>query len=426
MSEEPIRDAINIDGSLTGSAVGQGAKVEAENIAGRDVNKLEQHLHLHLSSPSDLSKLYQESFPVTYEDDRTYHSLDQALRTLWQVVDPNNKRTGYAVFLQTLAALIEKSDPELASDMRQKLTDLSLDPQNRIFLEELSQVKLPQPEPSATSLLIEIEPRKIRQKGIPAEFRVSFYPWQNGVLQEKHFEEVWFTLDEIPAHVEAVLNNRYHGSIHTLELFVPIDVLVHHSQFDQSEYQDDLGNIFDVDIAPKRFGSAHEIALRSLERQRTRLRHDDNWKKKWSYLIKCPDVNVLAQSVSLLGADLEINLRNSWPLDEGKALATLKLIKHDDLENRLKKVLGLLFGAGVPVILWSRKVSAPLESSDEIELTSFWGKCQQKNYEHLWKMVHDLRRDRDAMANPEHLGNHLTLIWDTPQRMLPDKKEFGE
>ena len=119
-------------------------------------------------------------------------------------------------------------------------------------------------------------------------------------------------------------------------------------------------------------------------------------------------------------------MRNSWPSDERKALITLPLLKQHNLEAKLGKTLGLLFGAGVPVILWSRKALLSLENSGERELDPIWDECHQKNYKRLWNIVHDLRKSDEALTNPAHTGNYLTMVWDTPDRMLPDKKEFGE
>jgi hypothetical protein len=182
----------------------------------------------------------------------------------------------------------------------------------------------------------------------------------------------------------------------------------------------------DVDqwpVAPAQFprplGTQHPVVIRSWERHREPAMHRE-WRRKWDrFKEHCDDADVLDVAVRWIkGADavdpqqLLIQLMNdeavvcvilAFPPPPGRTLG------HDEFAAAVH--------AGVPLLAWYR---------DERDATEFEEEIRQliggQGLSKLPELVHGHRQRAHSNEAPDHLGRHLTLLWDDADR-LPDETE---
>jgi vWA-MoxR associated protein C-terminal domain/Domain of unknown function (DUF4062)/vWA-MoxR associated protein middle region 0 len=86
-----------------------------------------------------------------------------------------------------------------------------------------------------------------------------------------------------------------------------------------------------------------------------------------------------------------------------------------------RDVLNTVFAAGLPVVLWVRREATDERPGpDRAELARLLG---QVPLSLLPDRVWELRRQAVRSPDPDHLGRHLTLLWEDPARRSPDFDE---
>ncbi|MBD2492363.1 hypothetical protein H6G77_33345 [Aulosira sp. FACHB-615] len=186
----------------------------------------------------------------------------------------------------------------------------------------------------------------------------------------------------------------------TIEIFLPRDHLC--DEVEKWMYQDSEG--FDIII-----GEEYRVVVRSYDRlKKLRTQQGSYWRKNWEKVQltwQAPPCYEQAMTVSQACFDPN-NLRN---LLVEKIILKICCNLSDSERNGL---LSAIHSAGTPIIIWSR-----------CELNSL------KNPEHfdalLKKPLHELsacvKEQRRLAADHEmHLGNHLVLWWDDPNRIPPN------
>lgn len=183
--------------------------------------------------------------------------------------------------------------------------------------------------------------------------------------------------------------------------------------------------LIDDPILVKRpLGVRYPIRLRSLERMNHRYlaAYHCSWCQNWDrvrkYLEKNPDPELFDHLQNME------NLKSkplAQQLAEKICLKVTCPIPQDKTEELFKGILM----ATTPIALWTTYKTEPHSSvSAEID------RILSQPLKNLCKSVQKIRAEADAEENEQHLGGHLSLLWDNPYRLLPDTmeelKKFGQ
>ncbi|GFJ95087.1 VMAP-C domain-containing protein [Phytohabitans rumicis] len=267
-----------------------------------------------------------------------------------------------------------------------------------------AQPQPPDPAPAAPirpCLLIQIERDGIDQQACEVRYwiqrRSDSWDPEPGEPRRTTFQRVERVMQEAIRHAESVWRDGQ-GPFE-IELLLPTDLLHEAVEWWRTELEEP---------APTPLCLDYPIVVRSLDRMRATFRHRvwaDRWKALWRpparhrlYWGRPATDDSLDQWNAVLRTDTEIttvSLGTSPERSEGGA----------ELRSALN--------AGVPVILWDRRV--PLDSST-IRLIE---KLAEDEPELLRDRLAELRRAAATAADqPHHPGRHLALLWDDPERTV--------
>ena len=90
---------------------------------------------------------------------------------------------------------------------------------------------------------------------------------------------------------------------------------------------------------------------------------------------------------------------------------------HED-EDR-PDVLYTILDLGAPSALWPRRSGAPDWATQELPKY-----LQPATPDKIPAQIRAIRSRQDAYGDPDHLGNHLTLLWEDPERLPPHARPF--
>ncbi|MBD2616325.1 hypothetical protein H6G94_34695 [Nostoc punctiforme FACHB-252] len=185
----------------------------------------------------------------------------------------------------------------------------------------------------------------------------------------------------------------------TIEIFLPRDRLC--DEVEKWVYQDSEG--FDITI-----GTEYQVVVRSYDRlKQLRTQQGSYWRRNWETVqLTWKDVPCCEQVITISQACFDPNKLRKLLVEKIilKICCNLSNLERNGL-------LSAIHSAGTPIIIWSR-----------CEVNSL------KNPEHfdalLEKPLHELsacvRKQRLAADHEMHLGNHLVLLWDDPNRIPPN------
>ena len=109
--------------------------------------------------------------------------------------------------------------------------------------------------------------------------------------------------------------------------------------------------------------------------------------------------------------DIPLVTDTSNPKELYKTLDSLLAIKFINKIER-KIIMAMLFYAGIPFALWTRK-DIPEEDLNNINIFT---NCCLRN---LSSRIRKQRCDAWHKNNDNHIGNHLSLLWDVNNLVLP-------
>jgi hypothetical protein len=226
------------------------------------------------------------------------------------------------------------------------------------------------------------------------------------------------TLDQIKGSLHDILMELYRRVDDlrraTVELLLPRELLC--LDVDQWLVEDDF-----LEAIP--LGVEHRLVVRSLERAsrpKAALALQAREKALGRKLeegctIACGrDCRVLCLEADLRGGPgLLTTLRDS-PSLVGVALGKAP---HPSPRDPSVDVLNTLFSAGIPVVFWSRRPADDGRATSSDELLGLLG---HEPFGKLPDLIWDKRKEAIRSGDDQHLGRHLTLIWDAPSRPSPD------
>jgi hypothetical protein len=192
-----------------------------------------------------------------------------------------------------------------------------------------------------------------------------------------------------------------------IEVFLPMSLMV----IDVDRW------LIDDPILDKRpLGVRYPVRLRSLERMNTRYlaAYRCSWRQNWdrvrTFLEKNPDTELFEHLQNMEKLKSKSLARQ---LAEKIGLKVTCPIPQDKTEELFK---GILL-ATTPIALWTRcEINRHPDALAKID------RILSQPLNNLCKSVQQIREAAEAEENEQHLGCHLSLLWDNPYRLLPDRK----
>lgn len=212
-----------------------------------------------------------------------------------------------------------------------------------------------------------------------------------------------FTLDELPEILDSLLeqSDDYPLRNLTLEFFLPYELLSHPIDRwikEEYGYQESIGK-------------KYRVSVRAYERldKKYRSKNEFLWREKWQkvkQVCKCRETFVFSQNHNLE------TLRNL--LDEAVGLLLTKFPE----STKKDSIFSVLLITATPVAICLRQELNTVETQDE-NLIDFLECC-------ILELPESVRKKRlDAPQNKDdHIGHHLSLVWEDPERLTPDAEYF--
>ncbi|OKH35537.1 hypothetical protein NIES2119_19980 [[Phormidium ambiguum] IAM M-71] len=207
--------------------------------------------------------------------------------------------------------------------------------------------------------------------------------------------------DEIPELLKIFLaqSAKYSSSKLTIEIFLPLDLI--NQSVDSWEIDDELG-------LPVTLGSQYKIVVRSYERILPTYLYKGFWQEKWKIAQQLTDMEV---GKALICGDSN-NLKKLFVDLNQPDIIGLKLTTAP-VQTGKGSVFALILKTAIPVALWLRQNLA--NNCDE-KIDGLLQCCIDQLPENV-KM-----KRLDAILEPPdtHIGHHLSLLWENPDRLPPN------
>ena len=221
-------------------------------------------------------------------------------------------------------------------------------------------------------------------------------------------------MEDVPTIVNQFLNRALEHLVGeydelTIEVFLPLDYLCR--EVDRWEMLADLGFEEETFVV----GTRYQVIVRSQERldRRYLIQKKSQWQTNWKRV--------------------ETRLSSMPEPDDFEHLNQMSACNWKQLANRLEYKLGLkltcglveasqkelfkcLLKAASPIAIWSRLDVPNIDQVGEIDRLFASGPLFS-----LLKSVRKHRQEADCAHCPaSHLGSHLAVLWENPNRLTPD------
>jgi hypothetical protein len=398
----PITNKINSDGG----AVAHHLQIDGDHVGGDSVNgdKVDGSkitINVYNIPPEQWEPLFARVLGPDLLSEPHNQNLQEALRQL----------SGYSddtLPLKFLTLLRQLLPPEEA----QKLTAF-IEQETKLSPTELKALEQEVQKVEPTYLLVEIE----QGKAVPNEYTVRIYQGVSNSERPPTFikEEANLPLGKIAQFIHTV-EASLKQETQTIEIFLPVGLLAEQSAVEHWQYEERLDESFYISTP---LFAQHTVAVRIQERQYGQWRKKIiRWQDKWRTM-QSSKLDSIVQRLSrkTLRNDYLIN---NWPTANEKAFVVL-----EEKPSDFEQLILLLMRAHVPAILWHRASFQPAITSAfdwRTKLSQVWQECDAQSGKTLFDVVHNWRICGGDDPEKAEIGQHLTLIWENPYRMLPEYK----
>ena len=319
-----------------------------------------------------------------------------------QLVEIPHANLNYSPLLNFIYLLTQdKSIPQVKREkLGQLLTDYSGETNSKITSTQTRH----------SYLLIQLRPEINNQLFLKAWFIPDDTiqdPWERfkPLTVDKQQPEIPFVPEELPQLLGNLLGQCFEEYLQgqptelTIEIFLPRDRL--HDEVEKWSYSDDEG--FDINI-----GEEYRVVVRSYERlKKLRTQQGSYWRENWEKVklmwkdAPCEENITTVSQACFNPSKLRKLLVKKTVL---KVCCTLSNSERDGL-------LKAIHSAGTAIVLWSRCEVNSLHNAVEFDT------LLERPLQELSARV---KEQRFAADNDKHLGNHLVLLWDDPNRVPPN------
>lgn len=380
--------------------------LKGNNLTTRDITQqnVKHQINLLLSNIPDkavIIKAFSVVVPDGWFDWRGKpKDVDEIVKQLEEIPQSKSNNSALLEFIFLLT-----QDQNISPIIREKLKQLLTNESFEV------KVKTTSTQVLHSYLLIQLRPEGSKELYVKAWFIPDDTiqdPWERFKLLtvDEQQSEISFVPEKLPILLSKLLKQCFEEYLQgqptelTIEIFLPRDRLC--DEVEKWEYKDDE----DCNIT---IGKDFRVVVRSYDRlKRIRTQQGSYWRRNWEKVqLTWQALPCYEQVVTVSQACFDPNkLRN---LLVEKIILKICCNLSDSERNGL---LSAIHSAGTPIIIWSR-----------CELNSL------KNPEHfdalLKEPLHELsaciREQRRLASDHEmHLGNHLVLWWDDPNRIPPN------
>lgn len=356
-----------------------------------------QNISSHLELQKAISKAYLSTVPDGWFDWRPKATeLTEILNQLQEMP--------YQNLLEFVAHLVR--DNRVPQTSREKLSTLTPSETNR---------QRTYTKPLHSYLLIQLRPQGIGQPLVKAWFIPDdtvpdplerFKP----LKVDEQQAEIPYVLEQMPTLLSNLLQQCFEEHLRgeptelTVEVFLPRDRLC--EQVEKWEYKDSENEDLSLPI-----GIESCVVVRSYERlKKLRTAHGSYWKKNWLKVqdllkaIPCKEEVAMLEEVCIEPRRLRRLLVEKILL---KVCCTLS-------ESDMNGLLSAVQSAGTPIVLLSRCDVLSLKNGTEFHKLLEDGPLDE--------LAIRLKKQRQSAEDDDemHLGNHLVLLWDDPNRVPPN------
>lgn len=259
-------------------------------------------------------------------------------------------------------------------------------------------------------LLIQLRPganNKVFFKAwfIPDDTIQSWERFKSLTVDEQQ-TEIPFVSEKLPLLLSNLLGQCFEKYLQgqptelTIEIFLPRDRL--HDQVEKWKYLDEEEG-YRIPI-----GKEYRVVVRSYDRLKTlHKKQGSQWKKNWenvrSSWQNIPCIHKMTTVSQACFDDNELRER----LTEKILLKVCCTLSNLERNN----VLRAIHSAATPIVLWSRCEVNSLHNPFDFDALLD---------KPLYELSARVKEQRLAADNDKHLGNHLVLLWDDPNRVPPN------
>ena len=292
----------------------------------------------------------------------------------------------------------------------------------------LTPLNFSSPSPARPYLLIRLKPSK-NQTGqffVKAWFILddrtdAGYSRFKPLDSEEHHEGP-YTLAQIPKLLDYFLCQTLEKLAATeskpvIEFFLPQDCL---------GAEVDVWEVLDVVNQPIRVGTEYQVVVRSYERLLPRYRKQamNSWRQKWSKAkqLKPPLPQELFELLSKADGYNWSSLRASLVDKVGLKLTCppiSPLSSSPGASGSQPNLISALLSTAIPIAIWPRCIVSEPTLADTIE--------SLLNEGPLFELPECVRKKRVEAVEKQiqdHLGQHLVLLWEDPDRLPPDEENL--
>ena len=326
-------------------------------------------------------------------------NVDDIIAQLVEIphANPNNSPLLNFIYLLTQ----DKSIPQIKREkLGQLLTDYSVETNSKITSTQTRH----------SYLLIQLRPEANNQLFLKAWFIPDDTiqdPWERfkPLTVDEQQPEISFIPEELPQLLGNLIQQCFEEYLQgqptelTIEIFLPRDRL--HDEVEKWSYPDEEG--FDINI-----GEEYRVVVRSYERlKKLRTQQGSYWRKNWEKVTliwenaPCEENITTVSQACFKPSQIRNLLLKKIVL---KVCCTLSNSERDGL-------LKAIHSAGTAIVLWSRCEVKSLHNAVDFDT------LLERPLQELSARV---KEQRFAADNDKHLGNHLVLLWDDPNRVPPN------
>ncbi|MBE8990211.1 hypothetical protein IQ275_24160 [Nostoc sp. LEGE 12450] len=380
-----------------------GGNLTTRDITQQNIKNQINLLFLNISDDGAINKAFSKIAPDGWFDWRDKpKDVNDVLEQLEEIPYSNPNNSALLIFVYLLI-----QDKNISPIIREKLKQLL----NNESFEVKVKVKTTSTQVLHSYLLIQLRPEGSKELYVKAWFIPDDTiqdPWERFKLLtvDEQQSEISFVPEKLPILLSKLLQQCFEKYLQgqptelTIEIFLPRDRLC--DEVEKWEYKDDE----DCNIT---IGKDFRVVVRSYDRlKKLRTQQGSYWRRNWERVqLTWQALPCYEQVMTVSQACFDPNkLRN---LLVEKIILKICCNLSDSERNGL---LSAIHSAGTPIIIWSRCELNSLKNPEHFDALL---------KEPLYELSACIREQRRLASDHEmHLGNHLVLWWDDPNRIPPN------
>jgi hypothetical protein len=367
-------------------------------------------------SEEDLKNFYYKSIPLHVDKISESYSIWNIIKHLSDIPLQNDNTLPLLIFIDQITRSLQ--DKSLIDPLNQWIENVKTD-----FTEHSPgiEIKSTPEKPNVNHpihLLIKLTPELKKQTTLSKLlFKIDVYSWKTSdEIERMDFPETLCSIETAMQEIDNLIVSQCHedDEIEAIHFFLPCELI--HLDVDQWPMKE--GRNFE-----SKFGKEYKVLIR-LDRQismktgkfeKIPPKIIQNLKKKWSkfhYKKISSNSNSIVWVCGLEAYNPRM-LFEQFCYSEEAACLILTFLPKEKMDN-----IGLghvIRDGAIPAALFLRRSADAIHDHEcvKVEMSNI---IEGKNFSGLPDLIHKIRIDAQ---NEDHIGNHLTFIWDDPEKSIP-------